>query len=78
MTLQYRKTPTVWISPDVTINIISLFHTTKHKTPPSGDKVNESEMLLMEDHLYTGGIVNSCRMCCFTLRDISFQNCLTT
>ena len=62
-------------------NIVHLFHTTKHKTPSSGDEVkkarDESEMLLMGDHLDNEGIVNSCRMCCFALRDTSFQNCLT-
>ena len=40
-------------------NIVHLFHTTKHKTPPSGDEVkkarDESEMLLMGDHLDNEG-----------------------
>ena len=35
-------------------NIVPLFHTTKHKTPPSGDEGkkarDESEMLLIEYH----------------------------
>ena len=40
-------------------NIVPLFHTTKHKTPPSGDEVknatDESEMLSMLDHLDNEG-----------------------
>ena len=61
-------------------NIVPLFHTTKHKTP-SGDEVktarDESEMLLMGDHLDNEGHSEfMSNACCFTLRDTSFQNCL--